>query len=80
LSAWDRCPEWVALKRAISAPSSIAFTKEDAAKIVERKARALTEEYCHGDGGPDGYTWTNKEAEWQVILLEELAEEFRNGA
>jgi hypothetical protein len=22
LSAWDRCPEWVALKRAISAPSS----------------------------------------------------------
>ena len=60
--------------------SSIAFTKEDAAKIVERKARALTEEYCHGDGGPDGYTWTNKEAEWQVILLEELAEEFRNVA
>jgi hypothetical protein len=60
--------------------SSIAFTKEDAAKIVERKARALTEEYCHGDSGPGGYTWTNKEAEWQVILLEELAEEFRNGA
>ena len=61
-------------------PSSIAFTKEDAAKIVERKARALTEEYCHGDSGPGGYTWTDKEAEWQVILLEELAEEFRNGA
>ena len=59
--------------------SSIAFTKEDAAKIVERKARALTDEYCHGDTGPGGYTWSNKEAEWQVILLEELAEEFRNG-
>lgn len=52
--------------------------REDAAKIIERKARALTEEYCHGDAGPGGYVWTNKEAEWQVILLEELAEEIRN--
>lgn len=58
--------------------SATGFSREDAAKLVERKARALTDEYCHGDGGPDGYTWTNKEAEWQVILLEELAEEFRN--
>lgn len=54
------------------------FTREDAAKIVERKAKALTEEYCHGDSGPGGYVWSNKEAEWQVILLEELAEEFRD--
>lgn len=55
-----------------------AFTREDAAKIIERKAKALTDEYCRGDSGPGGYVWINKEAEWQVILLEELAEEIRN--
>ena len=55
------------------------FSREDAAAIVERKARALTGEYCRGDTGPGGYVWTNKEAEWQVILLEELAEEIRRG-
>ena len=53
-------------------------SREDAATIIERKAKALTEEYCRGDTGPGGYVWTNKEAEWQVILLEELAEEMRN--
>jgi len=52
--------------------------REQLAKIIERKAQALTEEYCRGDTGPGGYVWTNKEAEWQVILLEELAEEIRN--
>lgn len=50
---------------------------EELAKIIDRKGKSLTEEYCHGDAGPDGYTWTNKEAEWQVILLGELVEEFR---
>jgi hypothetical protein len=63
----------------LSSTRTSILTREDAAKIVERKAKALTDEYCHGDTGPGGYTWSNKEAEWQVILLEELAEEFRNG-
>lgn len=71
---WDAIQDW---KRAVGTASE---TKErtDAATIIERKARALTEEYCRGDSGPGGYVWTNKEAEWQVILLEELAEEIRN--
>jgi hypothetical protein len=55
------------------------LTREDMAKLIERKAKALTEEYCHGDAGPGGYVWSNKGAEWQVLLLEELAEEIRNG-
>ena len=50
---------------------------EECVKVIDRKGQALTNEYCHGDAGPDGYTWTNKEAEWQVILLGELADEFR---
>lgn len=50
---------------------------EECAKLIDRKGQDLTNEYCHGDAGPDGYTWTNKEAEWQVILLDELLEEMR---
>lgn len=76
----DPMQQVIDMLESIAAPSETAFTKEDAAKIVERKARALQDEYCHGDTGPGGYTWSNKEAEWQCILLEELAEEFRNGA
>lgn len=68
------------LERSGLAFSATAFTREEAAKVVERKANGLRDEYCHGDSGPDGYTWTNKEAEWQVILLDELAEELRRGS
>ena len=50
---------------------------EECVKVIDRKGQDLTNEYCHGDAGPDGYTWTNKEAEWQVILLGELIDEFR---
>lgn len=60
-----------------AARSARSMAIEDCAKIIDRKGQALTDEYCHGDAGPDGYTWTNKEAEWQVILLGELADEMR---
>ena len=74
--------EWKASRdRALAAPPSATatFTREDAAKIVERKAQALADEpnnaYVEGDTG--AMVWTNREAEWQAILLDELAEEFR---
>lgn len=76
LAAAER--DFIQAHRKLSALSESGFTKEDAAKLVERKAKALTNEYCRGDSGPGGYVWINKEAEWQVILLEELAEEMRN--
>ena len=68
------------VKEFLRASRSETQTRERAAAIIERKARALTDEFCHGDTGPGGYTWSNKEAEWQVILLEELAEEIRRGS
>ena len=69
----------LAIHAATSASENDARTAaiEECVKVIDRKGQALTNEYCHGDAGPDGYTWTNKEAEWQVILLGELADEFR---
>lgn len=67
-------------EREAASRSEIPFTREDAAKIVERKAEALSADPENGyvEGDTNAFIWTNTEAEWQHILLEELAEEFRN--
>lgn len=48
-------------------------------KRVERKAQALADDPENGyvEGDTNAFIWTNSEAEWQNILLDELAEEFR---
>lgn len=66
-------------RNAATRSTKLAFTHEDAAKIVERKSQALADDPHNGyvEGDTNAFIWTNKEAEWQSILLDELAEEFR---
>ena len=50
-----------------------------AAEIGERKSRSLSDDpdngYMEGDTG--AFIWTNKEAEWVAIVLDEFVEEIR---
>lgn len=80
MSGADHITHWHMLPAAPSQSSQLPLRDgviDECIKLIDKKGQALTNEYCHGDAGPDGYTWTNKEAEWQVILLGELMDEFR---
>lgn len=61
-------------------PSSDArAVAEELTKRIQRKAQALADDPENGyvEGDTNAFIWTNSEAEWQSILLDELAEEFR---
>lgn len=49
------------------------------AEMIERKAQSLVDDPEHGysEGDTNAFIWTDHEAEWQWILLDELATEFR---